>query len=225
MTSNIAQIIGLVLGGVGMILSNVVTGMPQWRVSVMAEGNLTAKGVDERWATRWEGLWSTCVKRQDVGLQCSSYTSLGSLTADLKAGRVLMSFAVGLTVLACVTALVGVLYSQCCKSYGKNCLLLTAGVTYVLAALLVLIPLTWTASNIMQEAYGPLCKGALRVETGEAIFLGWPTVLLLFVSGAILCWFNPYTPEGWAYEMSESGVHEVCVAERRTSSFILESRS
>ncbi|XP_030060996.1 claudin-8 [Microcaecilia unicolor] len=221
MASNIVQIIGLILGGIGMILSNIVTGMPQWRVSVIADGNImgSEKRVEEHWITRWEGLWSTCVKQNNVLIQCSSYNSLGSLTPDLKAGRVFMSFAVGLTVLACVAALVGMLYNQCCKSYGKNCLLLTAGVTYILAALLVLIPLTWTASNIMQEVYGPLCKGALRVETGEAIFLGWPTVLFLFISGAIFCWFNPYTPGSWSYEIHESGVHEVCLVERRPSSF------
>ncbi|XP_069492327.1 claudin-8-like [Ambystoma mexicanum] len=189
------QIIGLIMAAIGMILTLAVTLMPQWRVSIIVENTPNGLGqrIDGQWMSRWDGLWTTCLTQANTPMQCTSYESMVSLTSDLKAGRVLMSFAVVIAVVAFIMGMVGMLFHLCFgESWrGRNCLLLTAGIGYLLAAVIVLIIISWTASNIIRDANNPVCKGAQRQELGEAIFLGWPTIFFLLVSGIILCWNNP----------------------------------
>nr|XP_033799550.1 claudin-8-like [Geotrypetes seraphini] len=193
MAHSVVQIIGLILGGVGMILTCVVTGMPQWRISIVLENNCQnlQKRIDATWISRWEGLWVTCISQGKFQMHCNNYDSMVSITPDLKSGRVLMIFAIVLSIFAFLTAIVGMLYKRHSEqsTNGKNCLLLASGIGYILAAVLVLIPVSWTTHNIIREAYNPMCTA--RQELGEAIFLGWPTILILLLSGSILCWFYP----------------------------------
>ncbi|XP_075449155.1 claudin-8-like [Ascaphus truei] len=188
----IVQILGIVLGAIGTILTIVVTSMSQWRVSYMVEGNALNcdKRIDGQWLSRWDGLWLTCVTKNHNNMHCTSYDSLLSITTDLKAGRVLMAFAVVIAIISLIVAIVGLLCARCHRGEerGRNCLLLTAGIGFIIAGILVLIPVSWTASNIIREINNPMCKTIQRQEIGEAIFLGWPTVLFLLIAGAILCW-------------------------------------
>ncbi|XP_029435038.1 claudin-8 [Rhinatrema bivittatum] len=228
----IIQIIGLILGGIGMILTCIVTGMPQWRISIMVESNCqtSQKRIDGQWLSRWEGLWTTCISQANIHMQCNSYESLVSVTPDLKAGRVLMTFAIILSILAFLTAIIGMLFTRCFgqSARGKYCLLLTAGIAFILAAILVLIPVSWTTNNIISER-DAMCKTAQRQEMGEAIFLAWPTILFLFIAGVILCCFYPrydrnescnYPP---SLQHSQKSLYAPCQIEKKPAS--LYSRS
>ncbi|KAM4701327.1 claudin-8-like [Discoglossus pictus] len=191
----IVQLLGIILGAIGTLLTIIVTSMSQWRVSYMVEGNALNcdKRIDGQWLSRWDGLWVTCVTKNQNNMQCSSYDSLVNITTDLKAGRVLMAFAVVIAIIAFIIAIFALLCVRCCRGAesGRCCLLLTAGIGFILSAILVLIPVSWVTSNIIRAVSNPLCKTAQRQEIGEAIFLGWPTVLFLLIAGVILCWYFP----------------------------------
>ncbi|XP_053561956.1 claudin-8-like [Bombina bombina] len=191
----IVQILAIILGAIGTLLTIVVTSMSQWRVSYMVEGNALNcdKRIDGQWLSRWDGLWVTCITKNQNNMHCSSYDSLVSITTDLKAGRVLMSFAVVISIIALIIAIVALVCIRCCRGVeaGRFCMLLTAGIGFILAAILVLIPVSWVTSNIIKEINNPMCKTIQRQEIGEAIFLGWPTVFFLLIAGIILCWCFP----------------------------------
>ncbi|XP_073440843.1 claudin-8-like [Dendrobates tinctorius] len=184
------QIIGIICGFVGMILTWVITIMPQWRVSILAENNGINGRIDGVWISRWDGLWSTCVNQARVSMQCGNYGSQVSLTMDLKAGRILMSFALAMTFIAFICSLVSVLLSKCCEDgkVTRHCMRLTSGILYILSSILIVIPVIWTTSNILRKAYdSSVCSGALRIEMGEALFLAWPTIVFILIGGIILC--------------------------------------
>ncbi|XP_068122486.1 claudin-8-like [Hyperolius riggenbachi] len=188
------QIIGIICGAIGMILTWIITIMPQWRLSVLAEHNgLTGGRIDGYWISRWDGLWTTCVSNGRMALQCGPYETMVSLTTDLKAGRVLMSCSVTLAVIAFIFSLVGFFLWRCNEEDRpmKHCLLLSSGVMYIISAAIIIIPVSWTTSNIVRQAYAAeVCKGALRIELGEALFLAWPTLVFLLIAGGIMCWYH-----------------------------------
>ncbi|KAM9299552.1 claudin-8-like [Gastrophryne carolinensis] len=193
----LVQILGIIAGAIGMILTWVVTFLPQWRLFVLTENNsLVVDGgrVDGEWISRWDGLWVTCVTQMRAYSQgasdCRGYESMVSLTNDLKAGRVFMGFAIAVTLLAFIFSLVAVLLSRCCcVDYRDQCCLsLTAGIFYILSAVLVLVPVVWTTRNIVQGTYdASLTGGAVRIQVGESLILAYPTVAFLLLGGLILC--------------------------------------
>ncbi|XP_018412957.1 PREDICTED: claudin-8-like [Nanorana parkeri] len=192
MTWLLVQILGIICGGIGMILTWIITIMPQWRISVLAENHALANGrIDGQWISRWDGLWTTCVSHARVSLLCNSYESMVSLTTDLKAGRVLMGFALVMTFIACTFSLIGILLTRCSKEgwETRHCMRLTAGVLYIISAALIIIPVAWTTSNIIQKSYdAAVCRGAVRIEMGEALFLAWPAIVFILIGGIIMCW-------------------------------------
>ncbi|XP_077340658.1 claudin-8-like [Lithobates pipiens] len=192
MTWFLVQIFGIICGAIGMIITLIITIMPQWRISVLAENNGLANGrIDGQWISRWDGLWTTCVSQSRMPLQCSSYESQVSLTTDLKAGRVLMVFCVLMTFVACIFSLVAILLTRCNKEglQTKHCMRLTAGILYIISAVLIIIPVAWTSSNILRKYYdAAVCRGAVRIEMGEALFLAWPAIVFILIGGIIMCW-------------------------------------
>ncbi|XP_056416179.1 claudin-8-like [Hyla sarda] len=186
----LVQIIGIIFGGVGMILTWVITIMPQWRVSILAENNGINGRIDGYWISRWDGLWTTCVNQARLPMQCNSYESQVSLTMDLKSGRILMSFAILMTFFAFVFSILGFLMHKCHDEgrMTRQCMRLTAGLLYIFSTILIAIPIIWTSSNILTKAYdASVCRGAMRIEMGEALFLAWPAMAFILIAGIILC--------------------------------------
>ncbi|KAG8450260.1 hypothetical protein GDO86_002783 [Hymenochirus boettgeri] len=195
--------------------------MAQWRVSYMVEGNAMDcdKRIDGHYLSRWDGLWVTCVSKQLNTMHCDTYDSLVSITTDLKTGRVLMSFAVVLSIIAFIIAVVAFCFMRCCRGSdgSKYCLYLTAGIVFIIVGVLVLIPISWTTSNIVIAIKNPVCKTIQRQEIGEALLLGWPTIIFLFISGAIFCWpFRHYRRAKSIDSCSESSLPRQVYKECRT---------
>ncbi|CAN2390093.1 hypothetical protein PRIEUP_LOCUS129 [Pristimantis euphronides] len=189
------HIVGLLAGTIGMILTWIVTIMPYWRLVVLAENNdLVIPGgrIDGEWISRWDGLWITCLKQYRITMECDSYGSQVSLTADLKAARMFMSFAIAMAVLAFIFSIIGFILTQCCrccddKGSERHCFTLAAGLLYFLSTILVLIPVIWTTVNIAQRAYdAAFTRGAVRIEIGQALYLAWPNIVFLLAGGIIL---------------------------------------
>lgn len=190
MVSSILQIVSLSLGVIGLVGTCAVTGLPQWRVTAFIGENLVV------FENRWEGLWMSCVRQVNIRMQCKIYDSLLALGPELQASRALMCVAV---VLEFLTILLAALGMKCTRSpveseLAKGRLLIAAGIMFILAGILVLIPVSWVGNTIIRNFYNPLVPNAQKRELGEALFIGWATAGLLMAAGALLCCSCP--PEG-----------------------------
>ncbi|XP_056399350.1 claudin-8-like [Hyla sarda] len=189
------HILGLLAGLIGMVLTWVVTFMPQWRLVILAEYNgLVVPGgrVDGEWISRWDGLWYTCIRLPRLDLFCENWGSQVSLTTDLRAARILMSFATGVAVLAFIFSIVGFVLTECCQCCCKKVsdikkFTLAAGLLYILSTILVLIPVIWTTVYIAHRAYeASFTRQAVRIEIGDALMVAWPNIAFLLGGGIIL---------------------------------------
>ncbi|XP_039946194.1 claudin-8-like [Hirundo rustica] len=176
----VLQITGLIFGGVGMVGTLAATAMPQWRVSAYVDGNIVV------FETVWEGLWMDCVSQLGLRLQCKFYDSVLALPPPLEAFRALMCAAVVLAVLAFLAAVAGVAYGQQGPRVAGTCVL-AAGVAFLLAGILVLIPVSWTGAGIVQDFYDPAVPAPLKRELGAALYVGWGSGALLLAAGALFC--------------------------------------
>lgn len=176
-----------------MVLTIAVCAMPSWKVFIVGETNDYGKRIDGHWISRWDGPWMTCVRQSNHPMTCKHYSESLSITPDLKASRILMSLAVLMVIFAFINSLIGMLFNLYFKQdrWNRNCIMLTSGISYILAGILVFIPVTWTAYNIMRRVCFASCQTIQQQEIGEAILLGWPTVVMLLVGGSIFCWYHP----------------------------------
>ncbi|NWW46489.1 CLD8 protein, partial [Pedionomus torquatus] len=181
----VLQITGLIFGGVGMVGTLAATVMPQWRVSAHIDSNIVV------FETTWEGLWMDCISHLGIRLQCKFYDSVLALPQPLEAFRALMCIAVILSIISFLLAIVGVKYTHRTKEdpQGISVFILAAGVAFILTAILVLIPVSWTAGRIIQDFYDPKVPTPLKRELGAALYVGWVSATLLIAAGAMYCGF------------------------------------
>lgn len=179
------QIVGLVLGFLGLVGTLATTLLPQWRVSAFVGSNII---VVER---VWEGLWMNCVRQARVRLQCKFYSSLLALPPVLETARALMCVAVALALIALLIGVFGMKQIQCtgASDRAKAYLLGTSGVLFIVTGILVLIPVCWTANIIIRDFYNPAVHIGQKRELGAALFLGWASTAVLFIAGGLLCGF------------------------------------
>ncbi|XP_011786020.1 PREDICTED: claudin-4 isoform X3 [Colobus angolensis palliatus] len=100
-----------------------------------------------------------------------------------------------LVIISIIVAALGVLLSVV---GGKctNCLedesakaktMIVAGVVFLLAGLLVIVPVSWTAHNIIRDFYNPLVASGQKREMGASLYVGWAASGLLLLGGGLLC--------------------------------------
>ncbi|XP_009639258.1 claudin-8-like [Egretta garzetta] len=182
MVGGALQLAGLLVGGIGMIGTFAVTGMPQWRVSAFIENNIIV------FETIWEGLWMHCIRQVNIRLQCKVYNSVLALSLDLQASRGLMCAGSVLSFLAFVVAVIGM---KCTQSswQAKGYTILMAGLLFILSGAVELISVCWVANTIISDFYNPVVNVAQKRELGEALHLGWAAAFCLLAAGAIFCCF------------------------------------
>ncbi|NXN50973.1 CLD8 protein, partial [Rynchops niger] len=185
MVGGALQIAGLLLGGIGMIGTFAVTGMPQWRVSAFIENNIIV------FETIWEGLWMHCIRQANIRMQCKVYDSVLALSPDLQASRGLMCAGSVLSCLAFVVAIIGMKCMRCVWStcQAKGYINLMAGLLFILSGAVELIPVCWVANTIISDFYNPAVNVAQKRELGEALYLGWAAAFCLIAAGAMFCCF------------------------------------
>ncbi|KAG7259927.1 hypothetical protein CRUP_028890 [Coryphaenoides rupestris] len=198
------EIVGIALGVIGFIMSIVVCAMPMWRVTAFIGANIVTA------QTIWEGLWMNCVVQSTGQMQCKVYDSLLALPQDLQAARAMTIIAILLAVLAVLISVVGAKCTNCVEDEAsKSKVMIIAGIFFVLAGVLVLVPVSWTASTIIRDFYNPLLTNAQRRELGASLYIGWGTAALLLIGGALLCTSCPpkeqqYKPPRMAYSAPRS---------------------
>ncbi|XP_015265109.1 PREDICTED: claudin-8-like [Gekko japonicus] len=179
------EILGLVLGLIGVSGSFAVTLMPQWKVTAFTGDTIVLFEI------HWVGLWKNCISRMDGVRVCVNHKSTLALELSLGVSRGIMCTACALSVIAFLIAIPGM---KCFKCLGnneqtKNKMLLAAGIIFILTGIIVLIPVSWIAHIIIQDFYNPAIPNSQKYDLGEALYLGWTTSAFLISGGGILCSF------------------------------------
>ncbi|KAF4015818.1 claudin-4 [Dama dama] len=180
------QVMGIalaVLGWLGAILS---CALPMWRVTAFIGSNIVTS------QTIWEGLWMNCVVQSTGQMQCKVYDSLLALPQDLQAARALIVICIILAVFGVLLSVVGGKCTNCVDDESSKAkIMIVAGVVFLLAGLLVMVPVSWTANNIIRDFYNPLVASGQKREMGASLYVGWAAAGLLMLGGALLCFNCP----------------------------------
>ncbi|XP_078404644.1 claudin-4-like [Cetorhinus maximus] len=176
------QILGIALcvfGWLGALLTCV---LPMWRVTAFIGNNIVVAQII------WEGLWMNCIVQSTGQMQCKVYDSLLALSQDLQASRALTVISLVVGVLGILVSIVGGKCTNCIENEAtKAKVTIISGIIFILAGVLTLIPVSWSANTIIKDFYNPLVTDAQRRELGASLYIGWGTSGLLILGGALLC--------------------------------------
>ncbi|XP_035522742.1 claudin-4-like [Morone saxatilis] len=192
------QIGGLALVMMGVLGVCLVCGLPMWRETSFVGANVvTAQSV-------WDGLWLHCVLQATGQIQCKTHTTSITMTPDIQAGRALTLLSIVAGLLGFIVTLIGGGVANCSddppepleppttSSSRKKVLnlfkaSLLGGALCVLAGILCLVSVSWSAAATISLYNDPLVVAALKREVGSSIYIGWASSLLLLLSGALMC--------------------------------------
>lgn len=198
------EIVGIALGAIGFIIAIVVCALPMWKVTAFIGANIVTS------QTIWEGLWMNCVIQSTGQMQCKVYDSLLALPQELQASRAMTIIAIILGILGVMISIVGAKCTNCIEDEASKAkVMIISGIFFLLGGILVLIPVSWTASVIVRDFYNPLVINAQKREMGAALYIGWAAAALLIIGGAMLCTSCPpkekkYKPPRMAYTAPRS---------------------
>ncbi|XP_056143165.1 claudin i [Lampris incognitus] len=185
MGSSGVQIVCVALGVFGLVGAIVCCAVPRWKVSAFAGSNIVTAQSSQ------EGLWMNCVVQSTGQQQCKSYDSLLILSSDLQAARAMIIISCLLSSLSLLILFCGADFTTCVENEdAKPKISLVAGVGLLVAGLLVIIPVSWSAHNIIREFNNPLVPATQKRELGACIFVGWAAGVLLLLAGGLLCCFS-----------------------------------
>ncbi|XP_016145545.1 claudin-4-like [Sinocyclocheilus grahami] len=182
MVSMCRQILGLSLAIIGFLGAILSCALPMWKMTAFIGANIVTAQII------WEGLWMNCVVQSTGQMQCKIYDLLLALPQDLQAARVLVIIAI----IICLFALVlGIAGGKCTnfvkREDSKAKVAIASGVIFIIAGVLVLVPVCWSANTIVRDFYNPILTDAQRSELGPSIYIGWGAAVLLILGGGILC--------------------------------------
>ncbi|CAB1350120.1 unnamed protein product, partial [Coregonus sp. 'balchen'] len=163
------EIMGIALGVIGLITTILVCALPTWMETTFIATNFVTMEVV------WDGLWMSCVKRSTSQMQCEVYDSMPSSvwSSNLQAARAITIIAIILGFLGVMVSMVGDKTTNCIK-----------GIFFILAGILILIPVSWKARAIISDS-SKLLFGVKR-ELGGALYFGWVGAAFLLIGGVIL---------------------------------------
>ncbi|KAG7492189.1 hypothetical protein MATL_G00011800 [Megalops atlanticus] len=177
------HIVCVALGVLGLVAGIVCCAVPRWKVSSFTGQNIVTAQVSQ------DGLWMACVVQSTGQQQCKQYDSLLILPADLQAARAMTIISCLLTALSLLILFAGSDFTTCVENEdAKPKIILVAGIGIILAGLLLLIPVSWSANTIIRQFHSPLTPQ--KKELGACIFVGWAGGVLLLLAGGLLCCFS-----------------------------------
>lgn len=176
------QLIGYILGLLGLLGTVVAMLLPSWRTSSYVGASIvTAVGFSK-------GLWMECATHSTGITQCDIYSTLLGLPADIQAAQAMMVTSSAFSALACMISVVGMRCTVFCQdSHVKDRVAVVGGVLFFLGGLLGFIPVVWNLHGILRDFYSPLVPDSMKFEIGEALYLGIISSLFSLVGGIILC--------------------------------------
>ncbi|KAE8294979.1 Claudin-4 [Larimichthys crocea] len=182
MVSMVRQMLGFTLAIIGFLGTIIVCSLPMWKVGAINGANIvTAQAL-------WEGLWMSCVVQSTGQMQCKVYDSVLALSSDLQAARTLIITSIRVGVMALLLFIAGGKCINCVEDEGSKAKFgVASGVLFIIAGVMCLIPVCWTANTIINDFYNPLMMGSQKKELGAAVFIGWGAAGLLILGGGFLC--------------------------------------
>ncbi|XP_065130160.1 claudin i [Paramisgurnus dabryanus] len=175
----------MALGILGFIATIVTIAVPKWRVSAFIGQNIITAQSQE------EGLWMECVVQSTGQQQCKAYESLLILGSDLQAARAMTIISGLLTCLSMLILCAGADFTTCIENEDvKPKVSLVSAVGLLLAGLLLIIPVSWAANNVVRDFNNQLIPQSNKRELGACIFVGWAGGVLLLLAGGLLCCFS-----------------------------------
>ncbi|XP_046876751.1 claudin-like protein ZF-A89 [Hypomesus transpacificus] len=185
------QLLGIALAIIGWIGDIIICALPMWKVTAFIGNNIVTAQVF------WEGLWMNCVQQSTGQMQCKVYDSMLALPQDLQAARALVVISILVAFMGIFLTMAGGKCTNCIEDEdAKAKIAITAGVVFIVAGVLVLIPLSWSANTVIRDFYNPMMIDAQRRELGASLFIGWGSAGLLLIGGALLCCQCPKKEEG-----------------------------
>ncbi|KAF7237029.1 Claudin-4 [Varanus komodoensis] len=176
------QVLGIALSVLGWLGTILCCGLPMWRVTAFIGNNIVVAQII------WEGLWMNCVVQSTGQMQCKVYESMLALPQDMQAARAMVIIAILLAVAGLFFAILGGKCTNCVEDEGpKARIVVAAGAVFILSGLLLLIPLCWTANNIIRDFYNPMITESQKREFGPSLYIGWASCGLLLLGGGLLC--------------------------------------
>ncbi|XP_041659571.1 claudin-4-like [Cheilinus undulatus] len=167
MVSTGRQMLGFVLATIGFLGTIIVCALPMWRVSAFIGANIVTAQIT------WRGLWMNCVVQSTGQMQCKIYDSLLELSQDLQAARALVVIAI---IVAAFGIILGIAGGKCTnfveEPRAKARVAIAAGIVFICAGVLVLIPVCWTANSIIRDFYNPIVIQAQKTELGTMTSMG-----------------------------------------------------
>uniref|UniRef100_A0AC11E758 Claudin 2 n=2 Tax=Ovis aries TaxID=9940 RepID=A0AC11E758_SHEEP len=176
------QLVGYVLGLLGLLGTLIAMLLPSWRTSSYVGASIvTAVGFSK-------GLWMECATHSTGITQCDIYSTMLGLPADIQAAQAMMVTSSAMSSLACIVSVVGMrctVFFQ--ESRAKDRVAVVGGVFFILGGLLGFIPVAWNLHGILRDFYSPLVPDSMKFEIGEALYLGIISSLFSLVAGIFLC--------------------------------------
>lgn len=177
------QLVGVGLAILGFLGTILICGLPMWKVTAFVGSNIVTAQVF------WEGLWMNCVIQSTGHSQCKAYDSILALPQELQASRALICVSIAVSVVAIGLTVVG---ARCTNFFNderltKSNIGLSGGVVFIIAGILCIVPVSWSAHSIITGFYNPLPTSERRGELGASIYVGWASGALLVIGGAVLC--------------------------------------
>lgn len=176
------QMLGTALGVVGWLGTILACALPLWRVTAFIGNNIvTAQVVSE-------GLWMTCVTQSTGQMQCKVYDSMLALSSDLQASRAILVITLLVMLVAILASIAGGECTNClAQGTAKARVATAAGVFFLLAGILSLVPPSWIANTVIKDFYDPLVAQSQKRELGASIFICWGAAVLMVIGGGLLC--------------------------------------
>ncbi|KAL6483564.1 hypothetical protein MHYP_G00084360 [Metynnis hypsauchen] len=173
----VKEIVGIILGLTGWILAVVVCVLPMWKVTAFIGANIVTAQII------FEGLWMVCVMQSTGQLQCKVYDSMLALPVDLQAARAMTVISIITALLALIIFMMG---TTCIKTEMRKAnAMLISGVFFIIAGILVIIPVSWTTNSIIQDFYNPILTMAQKRELGASLYIGFAAAALLIIAGGL----------------------------------------
>ncbi|XP_055736958.1 claudin-4-like [Salvelinus fontinalis] len=176
------EVLGQVLSFIGFVGVAVTTGIPMWRVTTYIGANIVTGQIV------WDGLWMNCVMQSTGQMQCKINDSMMRLATDLQAARALVIISIIFNFVGLIVTFIGGQCTSTLKSESsKGKVTILGGILLLIGALLVLIPVCWSAAFTISDFNNPLTIETQRREIGASIYIGWGSTALLLIGGIILC--------------------------------------
>lgn len=138
-----------------------------------------------------------CVVQSTGQQQCKSYESLLILSSDIQASRAMTIISCMLTVLSLLILCAGAEFTTCIENEEvKPKVSLVSAIGLIIAGLLLIIPVSWAANNVVRDFNNPMVAAPQKRELGACIFVGWGGGVLLLLAGGLLCCFSRLRPGG-----------------------------